>query len=237
MDDPRTDRGEIARAFRFIRWINRRLRGTAGLIRRLDERAAELGGAWSLLDVGTGCADIPLAALEWSRRRAVGFSAVGIDLLDASLDDARRELARARDRWARLGRAAEEFDRAVTVRHGDAFALAELFPPRSFDVVHAGMFLHHFTDEEIVRLLSLMGRTARRMVVWNDLSRDAWSRAAVRGLTLALPRIVRHDAVLSVDKGFRADEIRDLVARAGLPAPQVMCWRWAGRFSAAIPIA
>lgn len=250
MDDPETDGAEIARAFRFIRWINRRMCGADGLLRPLRAQRNEFGDALSILDVGTGCADIPLAAVEWGRRHGVAVRVVGVDNLQASLDDARREVDLAATRKAR-NRSDAASDRAMVAASGptpsalrhlielvqiDAFELERRFSPRSFDVVHAGMFLHHFEESQIVQLLRIMGALARRMVVWNDLSRDAWSRVGVRVLTLPLPRVVRHDAVLSVDKGFLVRDIRDLIGRAGLREPRIARWRWAGRFSASIPI-
>ncbi len=232
MDDPEADPREIARAFRFIRWVNRRLGGTAGLLRPLDARREAWGDSLSMLDVGTGCADIPIAAVEWGRRHGIEVRVVGVDLLEASLDEARREL---RAHGLEPGEALDA-RHPVRLLRADAFDLERHFPPRSFDVVHAGMFLHHFPDEQGAVLLAIMGRLARRLVIWNDLSRDRWSRFAVRVITLPFPRIVRHDAVLSADKGFLERDVRALIGRAGLPAPMFRRWRWLGRCSAAIPI-
>lgn len=230
MDDPATDPQEIARAFRFIRWVNRRLGGSAGLIARLEELRHSHRGPLRLLDVGAGCADIPLAALAWAARCGVDLHIVAVDRLKASLDDAERV----------IGAHPLSRDPSLTERlslvEGDAFELDERFEPGSFHVVHAAMFLHHFTDEQVVALLRIMGRLASKLVVWNDLSRDIMSRAVVRVMTLPLPRTVRHDAVLSVDKGFRPQEVRELVRRAGLSDPRIER-RWLhGRFVAAIPI-
>ncbi|MFO0873836.1 MAG: hypothetical protein U0575_07675 [Phycisphaerales bacterium] len=88
--------------------------------------------------------------------------------------------------------------------------------PGSFDIAHAGMFLHHLPDIEIVTVLRIMQRLACVGLVWNDLVRDALSRVGVRAITLGTPRIVRHDAIVSVDKGFTRSEAQDLARRAGL---------------------
>jgi len=233
MDDPRTDPAEISRAFRFIRWTNRNLRGTEGLLTHLERIRGDRGSNLALLDVGTGCGDIPIAALRWAERCGVDLRVVGVDSLPASLDDARREITRAASVHPR-GR--EAIESRIELVRADAFELGERFVPGSFDVVHAGMFLHHFTDDQIVTLLGVMARLASQLVVWNDLSRDPASRVAIRLLTLPMSRVVRHDAVLSVDKGFLEEDARSLIARAGLPPPTLTRWTWAGRFSAAIPV-
>lgn len=233
MDDPRADPGEIGRAFRFIRWTNRNLRGIEGLLTHLERMSDRLGSTIRLLDVGTGCGDIPLAALRWAERRGIDLRIVGVDSLPASLDDARKQIARAAALHP-AGPAAIES--RIELVEADAFALGERYAAGSFDVVHAGMFLHHFTEERIVTLLRLMATLASKLVVWNDLSRDPASRVAIRLLTLPMSRVVRHDAVLSVDKGFLESDARELIARAGLPPPVMARWPWAGRFSAAIGI-
>lgn len=225
MDDPRTDPREIRRAFRFIRWTNRRLRGVDGLLSHLEAHRHEFGSSMTLLDVGTGCGDIPLAALQWAKTRGIELRVVAIDSLQASIDEARREVERTPGASS-----------SITLLREDAFSLEQRFEPRSFDVVHAGMFLHHFTDEQVVSLLSIMGRLASKFVIWNDLSRDMASRVAIRLITLPCSRVVRHDAVLSVDKGFLESEREELIRRASLPKADVRRWTWSGRFSAAIPI-
>ncbi|MBX3356574.1 MAG: hypothetical protein KF724_12830 [Phycisphaeraceae bacterium] len=267
MDDPAADPRDIAEAFSFIRWVNRRLGGVAGLLTHLEAMQQQLGRSIRMLDVGTGCADIPLAALEWAEGRGLSMQIVGVDLFDASLDEARRAIAshpitRAAHAGATCsvdGEAAASergaLDAARSVPQGSgfhersitcpapitllkasAFELESHFAPRSFDVVHAGMFLHHFTDDQVVELLAIMGRLASKLVIWNDLSRDWLSRLAVRCLTLPLPRMVRHDAVLSVDKGFLPSEIRQLAGRAHLPEPRIARNVLGGRFSAVISV-
>lgn len=233
MDDPRTDPREITRAFRFIRWTNRRLRGREGLLTHLESRRRELGPRIRLLDVGTGCCDIPIAALAWAEQHGIDLEIVAVDSLPASLADARREIERAAH--AHPG-GAEAVTNRIELVEADAFSLFERFGPRSFDVVHAGMFLHHFTEEKVVRLLGIMGSLAKKLVIWNDLIRDRASRVVIRVLTLPLSRIVRHDAVLSVDKGFRIDEAAVIARRAGLGPPEITQWVWAGRFSLAASV-
>src|SRR5580704_2503588 len=46
---------------------------------------------------------------------------------------------------------------------GDAFILP--FRPAAFDFVFCSLFLHHFADQEVVRLLAAFGQLARRAVL------------------------------------------------------------------------
>jgi hypothetical protein len=107
----------------------------------------------------------------------------------------------------------------------DAFHL----PVRSaaFDVVHCSLFLHHFTDRQIVDLLRGFSRAARRYVVVNDLERHLLAERfipATRWLFGWHP-ITVHDASLSVAAAFKPAELRRLAELAGLEQVQVRAYR------------
>jgi hypothetical protein len=80
MDDPGAERGELSDALQFLRTVNRRCGGASSLLAHLGRwsgrwpRAGE--GVVTMLDIGTGSADIPVAARSWAARR--GFDLVGI---------------------------------------------------------------------------------------------------------------------------------------------------------------
>ena len=103
----------------------------------------------------------------------------------------------------------------------DAFHLP--FAARSMDYVYCSLFLHHFSDDEIVRLLTGFAQVARRGVVVVDLERHIFARQflpATRWLFRWHPVTV-HDGKLSVNAAFKAGELRALAARAGLRGARV----------------
>jgi len=195
---------QLERELGYLRVINRLLSGTA-LSRRAVAAAARLGPqaegrgqGLTLLDVGTGSGDIAraLAALRAPELRVTG------------LDRRPEMVAAARTRTAAGGR--------VAFVEGDMFALARQFGEGAFDLSHASLTLHHFTDEAAVDALREMRRVARRAVLWNDLLRGPLQKAAVRVATVAASTSTKHDARVSVEAGFTRREIDDLAARAGL---------------------
>ena len=112
---------------------------------------------------------------------------------------------------------------------GDAFRLP--FAPRSFDVVYCGLFLHHFDNDAVVRLLSAFGSLARRHVIANDLERHIlpyYFLPATRWL-LGWDPITLHDGPVSVQAAFTQAELGDLARAAGLQAPHVELYRPAFR--------
>ena len=217
MDDPDVGPEEMRASFRFIIAVNRWLGGTAALRSFLarESRSWDRSGPIRLLDLGTGIADIPLAVGDWARSLGIDLRSVGLDLHPTCLELAREAAAGRPD---------------VEIVAGDAREALERFGPRSFDYVHAGMFLHHLADDEVERVLSIMGRLATRAAVWNDLVRSPLSRLGVRLLTLRSAPIVRDDARLSVEKGFTRAEAIGFAERAGLKGIELRTMPLAGRF-------
>lgn len=203
MDAPDVPRAELDEALRFIRVVNARLGGTKAALRWIDRWT----GDWPrerpirVIDVGTGSADIPLAIARWATKRGRAVHVVAVD-------NHATTVALAREHVGGDGR--------IEVVEADARGLLQRFEPGSFDIAHAGMFLHHLPDIEIVTTLRIMQRLARVGLIWNDLTRDIVSRIGVRVLTVGTPRMVRHDAIVSVAKGFTRREALDIARRVGL---------------------
>lgn len=217
MDDPDVGPDEMRESFRFITAVNRWLGGTGALRSFLarESRSWDRSRPIRLLDLGTGIADIPLAIGDWARSRGLVLQSVGLELHPTCIELAREAAAGRPD---------------VEIVAGDAREALDRFGPRSFDYVHAGMFLHHLVDDEVERVLTIMGRLATRAAVWNDLVRSPLSRLGVRLLTLRSTPIVRDDARLSVEKGFTRAEAVDAAERAGLARVEFRGMPLAGRF-------
>ena len=73
--------------------------------------------------------------------------------------------------------------------------------------------LHHFFDADAQQVLAELNRVARRRVIVSDLHRSRIAAAGIwiASFVLAFHPVSRHDGVVSVMRGFRADELRGLV--------------------------
>ncbi len=199
LDDPRTLAGNL----RDLRRVNRWLGGIALTERAMDAVAAHRA-ALSLLDVGTGGADIPLALLASAAARGRTLEVVALD--------SRPEVLAA----ATFAEPAVVTTTGLTLHVGDGRSIP--YPDRSFDIVHASLVLHHLSEVEAITLLREMGRVARLGIVVNDLSRGrlAWAGAWAISHLLTRNRYTRHDAPLSVRRAFLAPEAAALIRQAGL---------------------
>lgn len=193
---------DVARSLTDLRRINRFLGGKRVVLHALWSCLDGVNSnSVSLLDVGTGSADIPMAAAALCKQ-------LGFDPFVAAVDLSERNLRVARER---LGVSSDiHFVRA------DSLKLP--FPARSFDFVTASLFLHHFRDDDVVRLLADFGRIARRAVIVNDLVRNLVQYYFTRlaGPFLGWSFLTRNDGPVSVLRGFTADEMDNLARRAGL---------------------
>jgi ubiquinone/menaquinone biosynthesis C-methylase UbiE len=193
---------DVAQNLSDLRRINRFLGGTKVVLEALSSYLAEHDtNNLSLLDVGTGSADIPTAVAGWCGAR-------GIKPLMAALDISERNLRIAR---TRLGIGPE-----VKLVRADSLRLP--FADASFDFVTASLFLHHFKDEDVVRLLADFARVARRAVIINDLVRNMipYYFARLAGPVLATSFLTRYDGPVSVLRGFTVDEMKSLAEQAGM---------------------
>lgn len=214
LDAAEPDARMAADEFRFLRRLNAVC--TAG-----DAVADAVARAWgpgagtdvSVVDFGGGTAEIGRAFLRAARRRDWRPAWLATDRSDAVL-----ALARA------VGEEGLAFARA------DLLDAVRAVGARTHDVAHASLVLHHLADADVVRALHQMGTVARRLVVWNDLLREPLGVLGARMMTLGASPTLRHDAVLSVRRGFTMDEASAFAEAAGLRVRDVRRWRNGPRF-------
>jgi SAM-dependent methyltransferase len=200
LDDPAVLRGNLRDLARINRWLG----GTASSRRALD---ALLGGRTApvtLLDVGTGAADIPLALLANAGRRGRALRVTGVDARDEVLDAARAV-------EPRIGTVP-----GLDLVRGDGRSLG--WPDRSWDVVHASLVVHHLEPPDAIAFLREAARVARLGVIVNDLvrARRHWLAARLLLGVGTRNRYTRHDGPLSVRRAYTRMELRALLAGASL---------------------
>lgn len=197
MDRPDVDPAALADGLRDLERYNRWLGGRRSALRLVLGVAQRLGRERiTMLDVGSGGADIPLALARAARAR-------GVDLRITLADLHPETVAYARLRTRSVS----------TIRIVRANALALPFADAAFDLATSFTTLHHFERQDAERLLREMDRVARSAVVVTDLSRSRAALAGARLLAATVWRrhpITRHDGPVSVRGAFTPAEIREL---------------------------
>ncbi|HTS89770.1 MAG TPA: methyltransferase domain-containing protein [Gemmatimonadales bacterium] len=170
-------------------------------VRRGLERVLQgmpAGSTLTLLDIGTGLADLPRAAARWAGVRGVRLIPLGIE----------------------RHRTAASLAKASGV--ATALATAEALPVRaaSVDIVIVSQLVHHLAPEAAVALMQAADVVARRGVIVADLRRSSLALAGfwVGSRLLRFDPTTCADGLTSVRRGFTVAELRGLLSRAGVRA-------------------
>ena len=208
MDERSVSSSALVENFRDISRINSYFGGVAVIRRLLErvlvERAKEDPGRRAplrLLDIATGAADIPLAISRWALQRGIEIEIVATDYSEEILAIARSTVANVP---------------AITLELADARSLP--YGNGSFDIVTCSLALHHFSDEEAIKVLGEMRRVAGMAFIVNDLRRSLFGYLAARAYGLLFTRspLTRNDGPLSVLRAFTPAELARLVESADI---------------------
>ena len=225
---PQRDRGElldrgtgslseVRKSLHDIRRYNRCFGGAAfihgsvwGLVER--HQLSEV----TVLDLGTGDAEIPRDLLREAGRRGVRMRVIGLDINPRHLKIARSESGS----WPELH-----------LVRADAFQLP--FADRGVDIVISSLFLHHFRPPQIRELLRESARVARIGGVMNDMVRafvPLWFFRLTRPL-FTTSFLTRFDGQASIVRSYTLEEMRGVVrelpeveVRALFPYRQGLVW-------------
>jgi hypothetical protein len=89
--------------------------------------------------------------------------------------------------------------------------------PQGYDISLCSLALHHFSDDDAIKLLRRCRALSKRFVLVSDLRRGFLLRAGVYMLTALIFRepMTRFDARLSAQRAFSFVEMRELAIQAG----------------------
>ena len=121
----------------------------------------------------------------------------------------------------------------VNIVCGNTFSLP--FKESSFDIIHVSLFLHHFSEGEIKKMMQHFMKISRYGVVVNDLHRSVFAYAGIKLLTFLFSKseMVKNDGPLSVKRGFLKKELQEIFSNAK-SSSVIIQYRWAFRWLAVI---
>jgi ubiquinone/menaquinone biosynthesis C-methylase UbiE len=208
MDDFSIQDDRIDIALKELRIINRFLGGITTTRTALKKFICSKDDEISILDIGSASSDNLLAAKKYYPRLNI-----------ISFDKNIRSLKFFPDSTLKL--------------NADAFKIP--IKDNSCDIVHASLFLHHFTEKEIVSLLKEFFRINKKGIIINDLQRSYFALGGIKLLTSLFSKseFVSNDAPLSVKRGFKKNELLRIFIDSGLES-FIIKRKWAFRWMAVI---
>ncbi|MBT4100743.1 MAG: methyltransferase domain-containing protein [Gemmatimonadetes bacterium] len=226
MDLPEADGEDLHLALEELGWINRHLGGHRAFLSGLHSHypPGTAPPSLTVLDVGCGGGDIVAPLRDWAVN-------AGVQKLRIILLDFNRHTCRQISPCTGNG---GEIDVQWIVLQADARHL----PCRegAVDIIHFGLFLHHFRQGDIVQFLRVALKMCCKGLIVNDLHASRLPYWVTRWGTRILCRstMVPQDGPLSILRGFHRAELQSIATGVGQPWTRlgwVWPFRWLGLMS------
>lgn len=219
MDDLNIQGAVIDQTLKELDTINRRLGGNAISLSSF-KRILKNHEIKTLADLGCGGGDIMMGMAKIAQRSKREVSFTGIDANPHIVDYAKRNCAA----WQNVG------FQSINI-------FEEQFQNQKYDVIHCCLFLHHFTEAQLVALFRSFKNQARVAIIVNDLHRHPLAFFSIKWITRFFSKsyMVQNDAAVSVARGFKRSELEAILAQAEMDN-YTLKWRWAFRWQLVVQV-
>ncbi|NNC46750.1 MAG: methyltransferase domain-containing protein [Winogradskyella sp.] len=167
---------------------------------------------YTIIDLGCGHGDILRLIAEFGRKKGYTLKLRGIDA--------------NKDAIAYANKLSADYPE-ISFNHEDIFS--ESFQKLNFDIALSTLFLHHFSEKEIINLLTVLSNKATLGIVVNDLQRSevAYGLFRLLGLFISNHMIVQ-DGLTSILRSFKRKDLENFSNQLNLKSH--ISWKWAFRY-------
>ncbi len=167
-----------------------------------------------IADVGCGSGAILRKIADFGRKEAYNFKLIGIDANLHTIEIARNLSAEYPE---------IEF-KAIDIFSDD-------FRHQHFDICTCTLTLHHFKDDDIVKILRIFHTNSSLGVVINDLHRSALAYRLFKAFCFVFIKndIAKKDGLVSIRRGFIKSDFKQYDQKLNFSRQRVS-WEWAFRF-------
>jgi hypothetical protein len=194
--------------------INKWLGGNSITIKGIEQllRTQDESQSFSIIDLGCGHGDMLRQVADYGRKQGIEFRLIGIDANEDAIAYAHQ-----------LSRDYPE----IAYKSLDVFS--DEFNRLHCDIALCTLFLHHFSESEILRVLRQLQKQTRLGIVVNDLQRSeiAYGLFRLLGITISNP-MVKQDGLTSILRAFKKKELEEMSRQLALPFQ--LRWKWAFRY-------
>lgn len=215
MDDFSLEGEELRNALDKIADINKLLGGNRLTLNGVKQLLKETNKQEiTIVDVGCGNGGMLRMLADYEKETNIDFRLIGIDANNYTIKYARK--------------LSKDYPN-IEFKCLDIFD--DKFKDLSYDIVLCTLTLHHFKDDEILKIIATFNNNAAIGVVINDLHR---SKIAYRLFSFMcglfnLNRMSREDGLLSILRGFKKEELELYSKKLNLNNSRIQ-WKWAFRY-------
>ena len=214
MDDMTMAGPELRRTLDLLASINLWLGGNAltldGMKSMLKDQPA--GKTIRIVDLGCGNGDMLRKLHQFGVKQGYDLELLGVDANPNSVAYA-RELSSGMEN--------------LTFKALNIFS--EEFGKIEYDIAIATLFMHHFSDDEITKLVSELQQKSTVGVLINDLHRSELAYVLFWLISLFFRNeVARNDGLVSIRKAFRRGDLEKYANQ--IKGNSSIRWRWAFRY-------
>jgi len=196
MDMPGFDDHDLETAYRFMRFVNKFFGGMAPVRDFIKKACMETGiTKFKILDLGSGICDIPVAVSHWAKANGIHTRWTCLEISETACKIGRNYIIRNN---------AKE----IQLVHTNIFNYQ---PDQTFDLAVGSMFFHHFDNDSIIAIGRKIREFGCKRLLINDLYRSKLNYYSCSAISFLLSPKIKHDALISITKGFRQAELHDLL--------------------------
>jgi len=214
LDAPNIPKELLFKNLRELDVVNRLLGGHAITLSGIKKLVTDKNKTYRIVDIGCGGGDAMKKIAEWAKKNQYKVELIGVDMNA----DAIRFMEAECNVFPEITGIVSDYRDYLKSN-------------TNVDIVHCSLFCHHLKDEELVELFQYMNQYAKAGFIINDLQRHWFAYYSIKFLTRLLngSTLVKNDAPLSVLRGFRKEELTDLMKKAEVVSFSIT-WKWAFRY-------
>lgn len=203
---------DMAQTLKELNIINTRLGGHAITMKGVQELIGNKQSL-SICEIGCGGGDNLFVIYKYCRQNNITINFTGIDINAECIVFAKQQYPQLPCQWICS-------DYAV-VNFGE----------KKPDIIFSSLFCHHFTDEQLVKMLQWLHSNSLSGFFINDLQRHWLAYYLIKYITKFFSKsyLVKNDACISVARGFKKEEWFELFTKAGISGYSIK-WHWAFRY-------
>ena len=216
MDDFFLEGKELQEALDKIASINRLLGGNKLTLHGLKTllKKSDATKTITIADIGCGNGDMLRMLANYGKKNNLNLTLIGIDANAFTINYARK-----------LSTEYPNIEYLCVDIFSDDFNAIE------YDIVLCTLTLHHFSNEEILNIMSTFNKNANIGIVINDLHRSKLAYRLFEKVcaVFKLNKMSREDGLVSILRGFKKKELENFSKKLDLKNYTIN-WKWAFRY-------
>lgn len=168
----------------------------------------------TIMDFGCGSGDMLRMLSKFGKENSLKFQLIGIDANEATIRHAEK--------------CSSEFDN-ITYLAEDIFLYD--FSKYTIDIALITLTLHHFKDDEILKIMRAILNLVKKGIVVNDLERSKLAYRLFQAIIFIfrLEKMTAEDGLISILRGFKREDLEKFSKDLGLKKFSIK-WKWAFRY-------